>query len=47
MLKAEEIARQCGYKKMSVISGEGTRGYYKKLGYQCDEGLGSFMMKNL
>lgn len=47
MLKAEEIARECGYKKMSIISGEGTRGYYKKLGYQCDEGFGSFMMKNL
>jgi histone acetyltransferase (RNA polymerase elongator complex component) len=47
MMKAEEIARNAGYYKMSVISGEGTRGYYKKLGYVSDNGLGGFMIKNL
>ncbi|MFA6027473.1 MAG: tRNA uridine(34) 5-carboxymethylaminomethyl modification radical SAM/GNAT enzyme Elp3 [Patescibacteria group bacterium] len=31
--KAEEIAKQKGYNKLSVISGVGAREYYRKLGY--------------
>jgi len=44
MVKAEEIARERGYKKMAVISAIGTREYYKKLGY-CLEG--TYMVKDL
>ena len=47
MVKAEEIARNEGYLKMSVISGEGTREYYRKLGYIDAEGDGKFMIKDL
>ncbi len=32
--KAEAIARKQGFKKITVISGVGVRGYYRKLGYQ-------------
>ncbi len=31
--KAQEIAKAAGYKKLSVISGIGTREYYRKLGF--------------
>jgi len=34
MARAENIARSQGYGKIAVISSEGTRGYYKKLGYE-------------
>jgi len=34
MAKAEKIAKENGYKKMSVISGVGARDYYRKLGYR-------------
>ena len=34
MKKAEEIAYQHNCKGVSVISGEGVRLYYRKLGYQ-------------
>jgi len=37
MQKAEEIAKENGFKKLSVISGIGVREYYKKLGYKLDE----------
>jgi histone acetyltransferase (RNA polymerase elongator complex component) len=47
MVKAEDIARNEGYLKMSVISGEGTREYYRKLGYIDAEGDGKFMIKDL
>ena len=47
MAKAEEIAKQHGCNKMSVISGEGTRGYYEKIGYHQDLGAGRFMMKEI
>jgi elongator complex protein 3 len=43
MIKAEEIARERGYKKMAVISAIGTREYYRKLGYVLE---GSYMVKN-
>jgi elongator complex protein 3 len=37
MKKAEEIAKEKGYKKIRVISGIGVREYYKKLGYAVDK----------
>lgn len=45
--KAEDIAKNNLYKKISVIAGEGTRGYYEKLGFDDDPGEGQFMMKKL
>ena len=47
MLKAEEIALNQGFDKVSVISGEGTRQYYRKLGYVDSLGEGRFMIKEL
>jgi len=47
MNKAEEIAKTEKFGKMAVISGEGTRGYYKKLGYSDSPGDGFYMIKNL
>ena len=44
MLKAEEISRKRGFKKIAVISGIGVRGYYKKLGYYLK---GTYMIKDL
>jgi len=44
--KAEEIAKENGFKKLSVISGIGVREYYKKLGYKLDE-EGIYMIKKL
>jgi len=44
MIKAEEIARERGYKKMAVISAIGTREYYKKLSYSLE---GTYMVKVL
>ncbi len=34
MARAEEVARQAGYKNLAVISAVGTRGYYRKLGFE-------------
>ena len=46
--KAEEISLKNNFKKMSVIAGEGTRGYYEKLGFKDDrENIGHFMIKTL
>jgi histone acetyltransferase (RNA polymerase elongator complex component) len=47
MVKAEEIATDAGYRKISVIAGEGTREYYRRLGYCDAEGNGTFMIKVL
>lgn len=47
MAKAEEITKQYGLTKVSVIAGEGTRAYYEKLGYEEDYGEGRFMIKKL
>jgi len=33
------------FKRVAVISGIGTRNYYRKLGYRLDEGDGQFMIK--
>lgn len=45
MNKAEEIALKNGFKRVSVISGQGVKGYYEKLGYNNDNGIGDFMIK--
>lgn len=44
MAEAETIARKNKFKKISVISGVGVRGYYKKFGYKLKN---SYMVKNL
>lgn len=44
LLKAEEIAKQNGKKKMVVISGIGVRGYYKKQGYKLE---GTYVVKKI
>ncbi|MFH0779777.1 MAG: tRNA uridine(34) 5-carboxymethylaminomethyl modification radical SAM/GNAT enzyme Elp3 [Parcubacteria group bacterium] len=43
-IKAEQIAKQCGFKKIAVIAGVGVRNYYRKLGY---ESSGTYLVKNL
>ena len=35
------------YRRVAVIAGVGSRGYYRKLGYELDEGDGQFMIKDL
>ena len=44
LAKAEEMARDKGYRKLSVISGVGVREYYTKFGYELD---GYYMSKIL
>ncbi|MFC1618080.1 elongator complex protein 3 [Patescibacteria group bacterium] len=44
MAEAETLAKKHGYAKMSVISGIGVRGYYRKLGYRL---RGTYMIKIL
>lgn len=44
LAEAEKIAKENGYKKLSVISGIGTREYYKKHGYKL---VGTYMVKAL
>ncbi len=44
MEKAEEIIKEKGIKKLSVISGVGVREYYKKLGYNIE---GFYMVKKI
>ncbi|KAL3916857.1 MAG: hypothetical protein SGPRY_006643, partial [Prymnesium sp.] len=48
METAEWMAGLRGYSKLAVISGVGTRNYYRKLGYKLhSEGKGGFMIKKL
>ena len=42
--KAEEISKEKGFGKLSIISGVGVREYYKKLGYKLED---SYMVKYL
>lgn len=42
MAEAEKIAKKSGYKKVAVISGIGTREYYRKKGYALE---GTYMVK--
>jgi len=44
MTEAENFAKSCGYGKMAIISGIGTREYYKKKGYEFE---GTYMIKEL
>ena len=44
MARAEEIAKQTGYKNMAVISGIGVREYYKQLGYHEED---TYMVKKI
>lgn len=44
MAKAEELAKESGFKKMAVIAGIGTREYYRKFGYELE---GTYMLKGL
>ncbi|KAH7488423.1 hypothetical protein PRIC2_007036 [Phytophthora ramorum] len=46
MMKAEEIARAHGYKKVAVIAGVGVRNFYRRLGFEV-EGEGELMIKHL
>ncbi|GLD94248.1 hypothetical protein PINS_up002859 [Pythium insidiosum] len=46
MLKAEELARQQGYRKIAVIAGVGVRNFYRRLGFEV-EGDGELMIKHL
>jgi histone acetyltransferase (RNA polymerase elongator complex component) len=45
MARAEEIAKENGYKKIFVIAGVGVREYYRKLGYNHDSEIGSYQIK--
>lgn len=44
MREAEATARRAGYDRLAVISAFGTRGYYRKLGYELGE---TYMVKDL
>ena len=44
LAKAEEIAKEKGFKKMAIISGVGVREYYRKFGYVLE---GLYMTKEL
>jgi elongator complex protein 3 len=44
ILEAEDLARRSGYGRLAVISALGTRGYYRKLGYELGE---TYMVKSL
>jgi elongator complex protein 3 len=47
MNRAELLAKEKGYNKIAVISGEGTKPYYRKLGYFSSGSEGDFMMLNI
>jgi histone acetyltransferase (RNA polymerase elongator complex component) len=47
MKKAERIAKEKGYKKMAVIAAIGSRGFYRKIGYTLDPGVGEYMIKEI
>jgi len=42
--KAEEIAKNKGFKKMAIISGTGVRNYYRKQGYEL---INTYMIKDI
>jgi len=47
MHEAERISKEHNKYKIAVIAGEGTKGYYEKLGYYEHDGAGSFMVKDI
>lgn len=44
MLEAEKISKKAGFSKIAVISGVGTRNYYRKWGYELE---GTYMTKKI
>lgn len=44
MREAEQIAKKAGFRKLAVISGVGTRNYYRKCGFELD---GTYMTKQI
>eukprot|EP01065_Artemidia_motanka_P049910 TRINITY_DN8412_c0_g1_i2.p1 TRINITY_DN8412_c0_g1~~TRINITY_DN8412_c0_g1_i2.p1 ORF type:complete len:751 (+),score=140.30 TRINITY_DN8412_c0_g1_i2:62-2314(+) len=47
MMQAERMAWDAGKRGIAVISGIGTRNYYRRLGYEVHPGDGGFMIKYL
>ena len=47
LAEAERRARAHGCRRVAVIAGVGSRGFYRKSGYELDSGDGQFMMKSL
>eukprot|EP00967_Tisochrysis_lutea_P099179 scaffold147131_cov32-Tisochrysis_lutea.AAC.3 len=47
MAEAEATARAHSYRRVAVIAGVGSRGYYRKLGYELHPGDGQFMIKSI
>ena len=47
MRRAEELSRKRGFKKVAVIAGVGSRGFYRKIGYTLADGKGEMMIKCL
>ena len=47
LAEAERRARAHGCRRVAVIAGVGSRGYYRKQGYELDKREGGFMMKTL
>jgi elongator complex protein 3 len=45
MSKAEGIAIKRGYRKIAVIAAVGSRGFYRKLGYELSECTGEYMIR--
>lgn len=44
LMRAEQISKEAGYKKIAIISGIGVRQYYTHLGYRLE---GTYMIKDL
>ncbi|MBL4693822.1 tRNA uridine(34) 5-carboxymethylaminomethyl modification radical SAM/GNAT enzyme Elp3 [Candidatus Gracilibacteria bacterium] len=44
LMEAEEMASKAGFKRMAIIAGIGTRGYYAKKGYKLQ---GTYMVRDL
>eukprot|EP00746_Dinoflagellata_sp_MGD_P165673 gnl/MRDRNA2_/MRDRNA2_95088_c0_seq1.p1 gnl/MRDRNA2_/MRDRNA2_95088_c0~~gnl/MRDRNA2_/MRDRNA2_95088_c0_seq1.p1 ORF type:complete len:748 (+),score=151.51 gnl/MRDRNA2_/MRDRNA2_95088_c0_seq1:73-2316(+) len=47
MSTAERLAASHGFDRIAVISGVGVRNYYRKLGYELQEGEGQYLVKDL
>ena len=44
MSKAEQLAKEDGFQRIAVIAALGTRGYYRRFGYELSE---TYMVKKL
>lgn len=47
MKKAEDIAKNNGYRKIAVIASIGSRTFYEKIGYSLNPGEGEYMIKEI